>query len=154
MTAPKTMISKTLLALALIAPLVGCGSSSDPLTNPGQWTFVNYWAEWCKPCIQEIPELNELHAEDGYQVLGVNFDGATGEDLEAQLAQLNVQFPTLPDDPAARLGIERPQVLPTTVIIKPDGAVLQVLIGPQTRETLITAIESREVSTAPESAGD
>ena len=30
----------------------------------GQWVLVNYWAEWCKPCLEEIPELNELDNPD------------------------------------------------------------------------------------------
>ncbi|MEM1403290.1 MAG: TlpA disulfide reductase family protein [Pseudomonadota bacterium] len=154
MTSLKKTIANAVLSAALLALLSACDTPQDPLENPGQWTFVNYWAQWCKPCIKEIPELNELHAEDGYQVLGVNFDGAKGEDLEAQLSKLNVQFPTLPADPAARLGVERPQVLPTTVIIDPDGEVLQVLIGPQTRETLIAAIGAEAAETTAKSSTD
>ena len=28
----------------------------------GDWVVINYWAEWCAPCREEIPELNELKA--------------------------------------------------------------------------------------------
>jgi thiol-disulfide isomerase/thioredoxin len=104
----------------------------------GQWVFVNYWAEWCKPCIKEIPELNQLHlGHDNIVVLGVNFDGETGELLKAQEQELGVAFPTLGTDPSAELGIDRPRALPTTVIINPRGEVLNVLIGPQTEESLL-----------------
>src|SRR5690554_8199665 len=47
----------------------------------GQWVLVNYWAEWCKPCLEEIPELNELDKAPDIAVLGVNFDGVTGAPL-------------------------------------------------------------------------
>ena len=47
----------------------------------GQWVLVNYWAEWCKPCLEEIPELNELDKAPDIAVLGVNFDGVTGVPL-------------------------------------------------------------------------
>ncbi|GAB5414675.1 MAG: TlpA disulfide reductase family protein [Congregibacter sp.] len=126
-----------------ITGLAACGDSSvpeadaDPLDQRGQWTFVNYWAEWCKPCIQEIPELNALHELEGYRVLGVNFDGARGEALEAQLSALGVAFPTLAEDPAQRFELARPQVLPTTLVLTPDGDLAKVLVGPQTEESLL-----------------
>jgi len=50
-------------ATLLCALILGCGApdqpagkSPDPAAqSPGQWLVVNYWAEWCKPCIEEIP---------------------------------------------------------------------------------------------------
>ncbi len=106
-------------------------------SRQGQWVVVNYWADWCKPCIHEIPELNALDQQyPGITVLGVNYDGLTGPELAEQVTKLGIAFPNLTDDPSATLGIERPMVLPTTVIVDPEGATHQVLIGPQTRESL------------------
>ena len=51
----------------------------------GQWVVINYWAIWCKPCIQEIPELNKLAELPQVTVLGVNYDGISGEELQHQL---------------------------------------------------------------------
>ena len=54
----------------------------------GRWLVVNYWAEWCAPCRTEIPELNELHHDrvnHGLVVLGVNWDGFTGEKLAGMI---------------------------------------------------------------------
>ena len=50
----------------------------------GRWLIINYWAEWCAPCRDEIPELNLMHAErasTGAVVLGVNYDALQGETL-------------------------------------------------------------------------
>lgn len=131
--------------------LASCDSShrSDALSESGQWTFVNYWAEWCKPCIKEIPELNELNELAGYQVLGVNFDGAVGADLAEQVSRLGIEFPLLDHDPAEQLGTTRPQVLPTTLLLNPEGKLVASLIGPQTQKTLLDA-----VNTAQASSGD
>jgi thiol-disulfide isomerase/thioredoxin len=108
--------------------------------SKGQWVFVNYWAQWCKPCIKEIPELNALNADHSdITVLGVNYDGVTGEELAKQLTDLQVGFDTLSSDPSAALGIPRPVVLPTTVIISPSGDLHSTLLGPQTLETLLAA---------------
>mgnify|MGYP000866455407 CR=1 FL=1 len=53
--------------------------------------------------------------------------------------QLDIQFPMLDNDPSAELGIDRPAVLPTTIILDPDGQVSQVLVGPQTLDSLARA---------------
>ena len=145
-------------AVALSLALVSCGeekvSDAERLASEDGWTFVNYWAEWCKPCIKEIPELNALHARTGYAVLGVNYDGATGDDLQAQLDALGVAFPTLAADPAAGFGIERPQVLPTTLVLAPGGELRRVLVGPQTEATLIAATGSAEPAADAAPSGD
>ena len=128
-----------LLAVVFVALLTACEGQS--VGSREDWTFVNYWAVWCKPCIKEIPELNALHERDGYMVLGVNFDGASGEELAEQVKSLGVGFPTLTEDPGEELGITRPQVLPTTLVLAPGGEVHRVLVGPQTEASLIAATE-------------
>ena len=131
------------IVLLMLCACGGDGGESRDATlagTSGHWVIVNYWAEWCKPCIKEIPELNHLardHPE--IQVLGVNFDGATGEDLDRQVAALGIDFPVLPQDPAAELGTPRPVVLPTTLVLNPAGEVAATLVGPQTLDSLLAA---------------
>ncbi len=135
------------LTLSLGLALAGCGERRAPLDpigkHLGDWVLVNYWAEWCKPCIREVPELNSLDSEAGITVLGVNYDGATGDALAAQIEALDIAFAQLPADPANELGIDRPQVLPTTVVIDPDGRRVATLVGPQTAESLRDAMDER-----------
>ena len=128
--------------------LTACSDATEQDKNPsiselrGQWVVVNYWAKWCKPCIREIPELNALNREYAeVTVLGVNYDGAEGEELASQISELEVKFPMLTEDPAGKLGAPRPLVLPTTLIINPAGKLIQTLIGPQTLESLTAATE-------------
>ena len=90
---------------------------------------------------REIPELNGLDRRDGYRVLGVNFDGATGDELASQEEALGVEFPTLSEDPGPRFALERPEVLPRTLVLAPGGSLHRVLVGPQTVESLIGATE-------------
>ena len=68
---------KKLLAYVLITLFLGC-SQPDLLTSEnkkvylddlkGKWILINYWADWCPPCIKEIPELNKLNSQFGDQV--------------------------------------------------------------------------------------
>jgi len=102
----------------------------------GSWLFVNYWAEWCAPCLEEIPELNELHGEADVYVLGINFDQLDAETMRPQVAQLGIRFPVAAADPTALLGLELPEVLPSTFVFDPAGEPVAVLRGPQTLEAL------------------
>ena len=118
------------------------GASSTWSQWSGQRLAINYWAEWCVPCREEIPELNALHqhrAATGLVILGVNYDGISGQSLTTLMAEMGIEFPVLASDPFDRFGYDVPNMLPTTVIIGPDNNVDQILIGPQTRESLIRA---------------
>ena len=136
------------LILAAVLSLLGC-TKHDPGTTlsslerlQGQWVVINYWAQWCAPCIKEIPELNRLDQEyTGVTVVGVNYDGTNGEELELQRQKLGVTFASLESDPAAQLGIPRPVVLPTTFILDPTGRLVATLIGPQTLASLVQATQ-------------
>ncbi len=106
--------------------------------------LINYWAEWCAPCREEIPELNRLHedsADGQLVVLGVNFDGLSGEALSDLVERMDIGFPVLLDDPRARWQQPMPGVLPSTLVIDPEGKLRTVLVGPQTFETLSRAIQ-------------
>jgi thiol-disulfide isomerase/thioredoxin len=133
------------LCLALALALAACSPTEPPANElqlkrfAGQWVVINYWAIWCKPCIQEIPELNALARLPGVTVLGVNFDGTSGAELAQQIEQLGISFPVLGTDPAAQLGVPRPVVLPTSLVLDTGGELRDTLVGPQTLATLAQA---------------
>jgi len=104
--------------------------------------FINYWATWCLPCLEEMPELADFREEhqEVVEVYAVNYDGLDVDQLRKEILALQVKIPALLDDPNRRLGYERPSVLPATVVML-DGQVKEVLIGPQTKQTLETVLE-------------
>ncbi|MCB1691571.1 MAG: TlpA family protein disulfide reductase [Pseudomonadales bacterium] len=109
----------------------------------GKWVVVNYWATWCGPCIKEIGELNALAREHAGRVvvLGVNFDEpAVQQGLEAA-NKMGIKFPVFAADPAARLGIDKPEVLPTTYLFAPGMKHVKTLVGPQTAQTILAQID-------------
>ena len=69
------------------------GSFTQSSHWDGRWLVINYWAEWCAPCRDEIPELNELHharVNHGLVMLGVNWDGLQGEKLTDVIERLEI----------------------------------------------------------------
>ena len=151
---PNKIISLS-CALVLGMVLAACEQAPPPVSQQvspgalledfsGNWLLINYWAIWCKPCIEEIPELNrfaQLHPGKA-RVLTVNFDGVRDEELRQQAEQLRIRVPILEQDPGPALGISTPQVLPATLIVDPNMAVRETLFGPQTVETLLEALEA------------
>lgn len=145
------------LLLVLVLVLAGCmpaqqtavadfvaldGSPVKRSDFAGRWLLVNYWAEWCAPCRVEIPELNALDAErDDIRVVGVNFDFLEAAELARAADRFGIGFLVLRDDPSSAFGFDLPEVLPTTVIVDPQGRVVRTLQGPQTRESLLAAID-------------
>lgn len=106
----------------------------------GDWVLVNYWAEWCKPCLEEIPELNRLDQLEGVTVLAVNYDGVTGDELVELGDRMGIGFTMLADNPAPDLDWEVPGALPVTFLVDPDGALEDTLMGAQTEADLLARI--------------
>ncbi|RMJ02163.1 Thiol:disulfide interchange protein CycY precursor [Marinobacter litoralis] len=106
----------------------------------GQWVLVNYWAEWCKPCLEEIPELNQLDKAPDITVLGVNFDGIEGESLRDLGARMGIEYTMLAKDPAPVFGWNMPVALPATFIVGPGGELIETRFGPQTEDDIRTVI--------------
>ena len=113
----------------------GSDSSIDKLN--GNWIVINYWADWCAPCIKEIPELNEFASEnDDLLVYTFNFDQLDEEDLAPIAKKFNIQVPSLITHPRDIWGIQTPPAVPATFFINPKGKIVLSLFRPQTKDAL------------------
>lgn len=136
-----------LMALAGCQPTTFQDARGDALNWDdlrGQWVIVNYWAEWCKPCLEEIPELNALDASPDVTVLGVNFDGITGQPLRDLGQKMAIDFRLLAEDPGPALGWDLPVGLPASFVVTPDGELLEARFGAQTEDGLKALMQSRK----------
>ena len=110
----------------------------------GQWVVLNYWATWCAPCRKEIPELSELNdARTDITVLGLAYEDTDIESFDEFLKEFQPSYPLLLVDvsePPEPFGA--PKVLPTTIILNPDGVPTKTFLGPVTKEQNQTFIDS------------
>jgi thiol-disulfide isomerase/thioredoxin len=109
----------------------------------GKWIIINYFAEWCAPCLREIPELNEFKKlTDGKQtgvLFGISYDAMQDHELALLTEKYNIEFPLINNIETA-LPFETPKYLPATYLIRPDGTLAGQLLGEQNSQSLSEAI--------------
>jgi len=94
----------------------------------GRVVMVNFWATWCAPCRQEMPELNKLYAKyraSGFVLLGVNIDNDAAHAADVA-AKLGLKFPVLLDTDKAVSRMYELSTMPSTILIDRDGRVRYV----------------------------
>ena len=97
----------------------------------GKITLVNFWATWCGPCREEIPDLIKLQDryQEHLQIIGISTDHRQSEEVKAFAAQMGINYPVAMATP--ELNSEFPGVfaLPTSFILDSSGRVVQSHIG-------------------------
>ena len=113
------------------------GSDTSLSKLNGNWIVINYWADWCAPCIKEIPELNEFAKEnEDLFVYTFNFDHLEIEDLAPLVKKFKISVPSLVTHPREIWGIQTPPAVPATFFINPNGELSLSLFRPQTKDAL------------------
>jgi cytochrome c biogenesis protein CcmG/thiol:disulfide interchange protein DsbE len=109
--------------------LDGAGASLVGLR--GKWVLVNFFASWCVPCRQEMPQLVRFanaHAASGDAVvLGVRFDDPDDQPLRALQVKDGATWPIV-DDSRAKVGWGVAGI-PESYLVDPNGTVLTRIVG-------------------------
>ncbi|OBK50793.1 TlpA family protein disulfide reductase [Mycobacterium kubicae] len=121
---------------ALRDVVVECAADGAPVdvarALAGHRVVLNLWAYWCAPCVAELPAMAEYQRRVGNDVLVVTVHQDENETAGLlRLADLGVRLPTLQDGRrkvAAALRVAN--VMPATVVLRPDGSVAQTLPRP------------------------
>ncbi len=113
----------------------------------GKWVIVNYWATWCPPCLEEIPELVQFHNEhkgNNAVVWGVNREDIPLTELKRFVAKQRINYPLfqVPADSMSPLG---PVLgIPTTYLVSPKGEVVARHVGLVSAQKLEEFLQSHQ----------
>jgi peroxiredoxin len=91
----------------------------------GQVVLINFWASWCGPCRQEMPELEQIqqrYSQLGFTVFGVNVE-QDREMADKVLRDIPVSFPILFDDTNAVSELYGVDAMPATVLVDRNGVI-------------------------------
>lgn len=129
------LLALVLLALALPVTAAPAGSAAPEVTLEtlsgdtvnlsqyrGKLVMVNFWAPWCPPCRQEMPDLQAFHQKyDDTVVLGLAVEYRSRENVVNMVDMMSVTYPValVDREMARKFGDFRG--LPTTFYITPDG---------------------------------
>ncbi len=116
----------------------------------GKWVILNFWATWCSPCLQEIPELiafHERHKDKDAVVIGINFEEIEEAPLRAFMEKLGMNYPVLRIGSTPLVPFEPLKGLPSTFFVNPAGEYVGSHIGPLTGDMIdkFLAAETRSV---------
>ncbi|HEX6829879.1 MAG TPA: TlpA disulfide reductase family protein [Burkholderiales bacterium] len=103
----------------------------------GRWVLVNFWATWCPPCLDEIPDLVALYeGKSKVMVFGVAMDYLDRKTVLQFADQMFMSYPVVFGDQAIAAQFGKLKGLPTTYLYGPDGRIAATHVGPVTREAI------------------
>lgn len=102
----------------------------------GKKVYLKFWATWCGPCRQSMPELNKLVEEKDrdFEILTVMAPGMQGEKTEEEFVEWFAQqdYPSVPvlyNPDGSAFANYQVRSIPTEVFIDSQGKIGHVLLG-------------------------
>ena len=121
------------------------GKSHTLAGYKGKWVLVNYWATWCPPCLEEIPDLIALHEnkKNNLVVIGIALDFRSAKQVTDFADGLMVNYPIVLGNSQVVNQIGPVQGLPTTYLYNPEGKMVAQQVGAITRAAVESYITSK-----------
>ena len=100
----------------------------------GKVVFVNVWATWCQPCIEEMPTIQRLYERlhgQGLEILAVSLDALGIQVVGPFLQNYRLTFPTLLDTKNLVQRLYHTTGVPESFIVDKRGILVDKVVGPR-----------------------
>ena len=141
-------LCRLFLGLALLSMGVVSAAENFTLTDAGgkrhsladyrgKWVIVNFWATWCPPCLEEIPDLVSIkESRKDIEVFGIAMEFQDAKQVMQFADGMFVNYPIVLGDRKTSESIGKVEGLPTTFIYDPRGRLAKRHVGKITRKQM------------------
>lgn len=97
----------------------------------GKVVILNFWATWCGPCREEIPEMIALQSryKDDLQIIGISEDEGPPDQVAKFAQKMGINYPVIMSNDALEKEYGGIAALPTSFLVNKDGRVVQKDVG-------------------------
>lgn len=100
----------------------------------GKVVFINFWATWCPPCIEEMPTMQRLYDrlhEQGLEILAISIDPLGAQVVAPFMQRYRLTFPALLDPQEHVNRLYRTGGVPESFVIDKQGRLVEKVVGPR-----------------------
>jgi peroxiredoxin len=115
------------------------GGSIKSSDLKGKVVIVDFWQTDCEPCIEEVPEYNELYNKykaKGVEFVGVTLDSGGADEIKPLAKKIGMQYPIVVGDEKVVHDFGGIFGTPTTFVLGPNWTIHHKYLGPKTKESL------------------
>ncbi|BCB28068.1 hypothetical protein SKTS_29540 [Sulfurimicrobium lacus] len=149
----RAILAVVLLSLSTLASAAGFsfqdtqGKKHTLDGYKGKWVLVNFWATWCPPCLEEIPDLialHDKHKDKDLVVLGVALDYRSPQQVKEFADQMFITYPIILGTYESAAQVGAVNGLPTTYLFNPQGKIVAYNVGALTRKAIENYIKAKK----------
>jgi cytochrome c biogenesis protein CcmG, thiol:disulfide interchange protein DsbE len=138
----KKLGAKSFLGKAAPAITVQKWISAEP-NRKGKFVLIDFWATWCPPCRQTVPELNRFHQKFGDKLVVMGISNEK-EEVVRKFTEANIKYYSALDTTAVLAKQYEVTSIPHCVIINPAGTVIwegfPLLPGAELTDEVVAAL--------------
>lgn len=105
----------------------------------GKVVLVNFWATWCPPCREEIPDFVAFYNENkdrGLEIVGLSVDNMSVAELKPFVTHFKMSYPVAFATSKIIRDFDPGDAIPTTIVIDKKGIIRDKQVGAMDRATL------------------